>query len=352
MKVLAINPGGTSTKVAVFDSSEELFNKNIQHPQDEVNSFATVFDQFAYRKDAIVRSLAEQNIALGELACVVGRGGLLKRVPGGTYAINDAMIDDLRNAINGEHPSNLGPVIAKSMADSLGIPSYIVDPVSVDEFWDIARVSGITDIERPSWLHALNHKAVCRETAARMGGAYADYNFIVAHLGSGISIAAHMRGKMVDGSGGRSNGPFSPERCGGLPAYPLVQLCFSGKYSRQELVEKISTRAGMFDYLGTKDMIEIEQRYFAGDKDAVTVMDAFIYQVAKDIAKYGASLCGKVDRVIITGGIAYSDLVVEKLAERIGYLAPVERIPGEREMEALASGALRVLTGSEPARTY
>lgn len=352
MKILAINPGGTSTKIAVFDDQRELLNINIQHSPEDVHQFVTVFDQFAFRKNAVVETLAANGHRLEDLDCVVGRGGLLKSIPGGTYVVSDAMIDDLRNAINGEHPSNLGPVIAKDIADSLGIPSFIVDPVSVDEFDECARLSGISEIQRPSWLHALNHKAVCRQVAERLGGRYEDFNFIVAHLGSGISIAAHRKGRMVDGSGGRSNGPFSPERCGSLPAYPLVQLCYSGKFTHAEMVSKISTRAGMYDYLGTKDMLEIEHRYEAGDAKAVLAMDAFIYQTAKDIAKYGATLCGKVDRIIITGGIAHSECIVGKIAERVGYLAALEVVPGEREMDALAAGALRVLTKSEEAKVY
>lgn len=352
MKILVVNPGGTSTKIAVFEDGEQLFGENIQHDQDEVNHFPTVFDQFRFRKDMIVRTLAENGHMLEDFDCVVGRGGLLKPLAGGTYEVSPAMIEDLRNAINGEHPSNLGPVIAKDIADSFDIPAFTVDPVSVDEFLGIAKMSGISELERPSWMHALNQKAVCRETAARLGGEYADFNFIVAHLGSGISIAAHLKGVMIDGSGGRCNGPFSPERCGGLPSFPLVELCYSGKYTLREMVSKISTRAGMFDHLGTKDMLEIENRYLAGDPDAMRVLNAFIYQTAKEIAAYGASLCGEVDRIIITGGIAHSQLIVDKLKEHVSYLAEFEVIPGEMEMKALALGALRVMSGSEDVKTY
>lgn len=352
MKTLVVNPGGTSTKIAVFEDREQLFSANIQHPDEEINSFSNVFEQFPYRKEMIANVLAENGHMLADFNCVVGRGGLLKPLAGGTYAINDAMIDDLRNAINGEHPSNLGPVIAKNIGDTFDIPAFTVDPVSVDEFLDIAKISGISELERPSWMHALNQKAVCREIAARLNGDYADFNFIVAHLGSGISIAAHRKGVMIDGSGGRSNGPFSPERCGGLPSYPLVRLCYSGKYSFEEMVKKISTRAGMFDYLGIKDMLEIENRYLAGDKDAVRVLDAFIYQTAKTIAAYGATLCGEVNRIIITGGIAHSGLVVSELKKRVGYLSEFEVIPGEMEMKALAFGALRAMSGSEDVKTY
>jgi len=352
VKILAINPGGTSTKIAVFSNEEELFSENVMHQESELHDFDTVFDQFRYRKDVIVEMLRENDYMLEDFDCVVGRGGLLKPVEGGTYKVNDAMIDDLRNAINGEHPSNLGPVIAKDIADSIGVPAFIVDPVSVDEFLDIAKISGISDIERSSWMHALNQKAVCRETAERLNGKYQDFNFIVAHLGSGISIAAHLKGSMIDGSGGRCDGPFSPERCGGLPSFPLVELCYSGKYTQKEMVSKISTKAGMFDYLGTKDMMDIENKYLAKEEKVVKVLDSFIYQTAKEIAAYGASLSGDVDRIIITGGIAHSALIVEKLKERVGYLGQFEIIPGEKEMMALALGALRVMSGTEEIQTY
>ena len=208
MKILVINPGGTSTKIGLFEGTEQIFNKNISHTQADLNDFKTVFDQFTYRKDLIVKTIEENNYKISELGCVVGRGGLMKPVAGGVYPVNDSMIEDLKNAINGEHASNLGAVIAKNIGDEIGIPSFVVDPVSVDEFDDISRITGISDIEKSSWLHALNHKAVCRKTAEKLGGEYNDFNFIVAHLGSGISIVAHKNGNMIDGSGGRSDGPF------------------------------------------------------------------------------------------------------------------------------------------------
>lgn len=352
MKILAINPGGTSTKIAVFADQEELLNVNVKHAEDELHQFATVFEQLPLRRQAILQTLEQHGLPLGELDAVVGRGGLLRSVSGGTYAVNDRMVEDLRNAVNGEHPSNLGPVLARDIAAPLNIPSFIVDPVSVDEFDAVARLSGLAEIERPSWLHALNHKAVCRKVAREMGGEYKDFNFIVAHLGSGISIAAHREGRMVDGSGGRSNGPFSPERCGSLPAYPLVQLCFSGRYTHEELVRKISTQAGMFDYLGTKDMIEIERRCVGNDPEASVVLDAFVYQTCKDIGGYAAALRGKVDRIIVTGGIAHSELIVRMIRDRVGWLAEVAVVPGEMEMQALALGALRVLSGAEQPAEY
>lgn len=351
MKILVINPGGTSTKVSVFEDRSEIFKKSIIHTREDLEEYKKVFDQLDYRKTLILEAL-EGNIDLEEIDCVVGRGGLMKPIEGGVYEVNDLMIEDLRQEINGEHASNLGCVLAKEIGDKVGVSSYVVDPVSVDEFMDIVRITGLSDIEKSSWLHSLNHKAVCRKVAEAMGGSYEDYNFIVAHLGSGISIVAHKNGKMVDGSGGRSDGPFSPERSGGILTYPLVELCYSGKYTREEMVDKVSNIGGMYDYLGTKDMVEIEKRYFEGDRKARLVMDAFIYQVAKEIAMYGATLRGKVNKIILTGGIAHSDLVVSELKKQVDYLADIEVIAGEMEMEALALGALRVSKGEEKLRKY
>lgn len=352
MRILVINPGGTSTKISIFEGKEQIFNKNISHTQADLNDYKTVFDQYKYRKDLILNILKGNNYPIETFNCVVGRGGLMKAIPGGTYPVNDRMIEDLKNAINGEHASNLGAVLAKNIGDEIDVPSFVVDPVSVDEFLNVSRITGISDIEKASWLHSLNHKAVCRKVSEDLGGEYKDYNFIVAHLGSGISIVAHNKGKMIDGSGGRSDGPFSPERSGGLLAYPLIKLCYSGKYTESEMINKVSNIGGMYDYLGTKDMIEIQDRIEKGDEKAKLIMDAFIYQVSKEIAMYGASLTGDVDRIILTGGIAHSDLVTGEVRKRVSYLAPVEIIAGEMEMEALALGALRVIEGIEEAKEY
>lgn len=352
MRILAINPGGTSTKISVFDDENEILKKSIVHTRDDLKPYRKVFDEYEYRKILILDVLCKEKIELKSIDATVGRGGLMKPIEGGTYRVNDKMIDDLRNEVNGEHASNLGSVLAKNIGDEIGVPSFVVDPVSVDEFDEVSRITGISDIEKASWLHALNHKAVSRKIAEKLGGKYEDFNFIVAHLGSGISIVAHKNGKMIDGSGGRSDGPFSPERSGGLLAYPLVQLCYSGKYTKEEMVTKVSSTGGMYDYLGTKDMVEIQERIEAGDEKAKIIMDAFIYQIAKEISMYGASLYGKVDRIILTGGISYSQLVDEEVVKRVSYLAPVEIVPGEMEMEALVLGALRVLNGEEKVKIY
>lgn len=352
MRILVINPGGTSTKISVFENTEEIVKVNITHNQKDLESFKTVVEQMDFRKEKLLKTLADHQIDMTSLDAVSGRGGLMKPIAGGTYVTNDAMIQDLTHAINGEHASNLGAILAKHIGKENGIPSYVVDPVSVDEFQDISRLSGISDLPRASWLHSLNHKAVCRKVAERIGSKYEDCNFIVAHLGSGNSVVAHQKGKMIDGSGGRTDGPFSPERGGGLPTYPLVKLCYSGKYSEAEMVNKISNIGGMYDYLGTKDMIEIESRVKAGDEKASLVFESYVYQVAKEIAMYGAALCGEVDRIIVTGGIAHSKEVINNLKKRVSYLAPVEVVPGEMEMEALALGALRVLNQIEEAKEY
>ena len=352
MKILVINPGGTSTKIAVFEDEKELFKRSITHTAEDLMPYPHVFDQYSYRKDLIEKTVEEAGYPLSGFDCVVGRGGLVRPIPGGTYRVNDRMIDDLRSAVEGEHASNLGAVVARAIGDELGVPSFVVDPVAVDEMMPKARISGISDLERPSWFHALNHKAVARWAAERMGKAYEDCNFIIAHLGSGNSIVAHQKGRMVDGSGGRTNGPFSPERSGGLPTYPLVELCYSGKYTHAEMVQKLSSVGGMYDYLGTKDAQEIEARMAAGDEKAKVVYEAFVYAVAKEICSYAATFEGKVDRIVLTGGIAHSGYVVREVGRMTAFLAPIEVVAGEFEMVALALGALRVLRGQEEAKEY
>ena len=352
MKILVINPGGTSTKIAVFEDEKQLFKANITHTAEDLKSFHRVFDQFAYRKELVLKEVTEQGIRLEELSAVAGRGGLMEPIPGGTYAVNDRMVEDMRSAVHGEHPSNLGAVLAREIGDELGIPSFVVDPVSVDELMPMARISGISDLERPSWFHALNHKAVARWAAERVGKPYEECDLIVAHLGSGNSIVAHKHGRMIDGSGGRTNGPFSPERSGGLPTYPLVELCYSGMYTHEEMVAKLSSVGGMYDYLGTKDAQEVERRMEAGDEKAKLVYEAYVYAIAKEICSYAAAFEGKVDRIVLTGGIAHSDYVVSEVGRMTAFLAPMEVVAGEFEMEALALGALRVLRGEEAALSY
>ncbi len=352
MLLLIINPGGTSTKVSIFEEERELFKKNIAHSYEELQPFNRVMDQLHYRKKIILDFVKKTGLKINNFSAIVGRGGLMKPIPGGAYRVNETMINDLKNRINGEHASNLGACIAYEIAEKIGIPAYVVDPVSVDEFFDVSRITGIKDIVKSSWLHALNHKAVCRLTAKKLAKTYEKCNFIVAHLGSGISIAPHLMGKMIDGSGGRSDGPFSPERSGGLPTYDLINLCFSGKYTYEKMVDKVSNGGGLYSYLNTKDMKIIEEKARAGNKEYRLVLDAFCYKIAKEIASYTASLEGKVDGVILTGGIAYSKYVVDYLKNKIGWIAEFFVVPGEIEMQALASGALRVLKNEEKEALY
>lgn len=352
MKILVINPGGFSTKIAVFEDETQLTKANITHTAEELKPFAHVFDQFQFRKELVVRTVEEAGFSMKDIACVVGRGGLVRPVEGGTYPVNEQMLQDLKNAVEGEHASNLGAVIAADIGKELGIPAYVVDPVAVDEMMPKARISGISDLERPSWFHALNHKAVARWVAESIGKSYEQCNLIVAHLGSGNSIVAHKNGRMIDGSGGRTNGPFSPERSGGLPTYPLVQLCYSGKYTHAEMVAKLSSVGGMYDYLGTKDAQQIESRMNAGDEKATVVYEAFVYSVAKEICSYAAAFDGKVDRIVLTGGLAHSDYVTREVGRMTAFLAPMSVVAGEFEMEALALGALRVLRGEEQPKEY
>lgn len=352
MRILVINPGGTSTKIAVYDDKDSVVTANLEVDYEKIRHFERVFDQLDERRQQILGLLKNEGIPLGSIDGVVGRGGLMKPLPGGTYQVCYAMIRDLKNCIKGEHASNLGAPLARSIAQLCGVPAFVVDPVAVDEFLPVARISGLRELPRQSWMHALSQKAVCRKVAERLGGAYEDYNFIVAHLGSGNSIAAHLKGAMVDGVGGRSDGPFSPERPGGLQSYPLIQLCFSGRYTHEQLVKKISNEAGFYDYLGTKDMRAIERRAAQGDSMAAEVLEAYYYQIAQAIWSFGAILHGRIDRIILTGGIAHSQQMVSRVSEYVESLALVEVIPGELEMEALADGALRVLTGRETAKDY
>ncbi|MDR3589898.1 MAG: butyrate kinase, partial [Negativicutes bacterium] len=314
--------------------------------------FPRVFDQYHYRLDLILQALTDAAIPLDSLNAVVGRGGLLKPLVGGTYAINQLMVDDLKKAEQGEHAANLGAVLAFNLAGQLGIPAFIVDPVSVDEMEPVARISGLPDLERVSMVHTLNMKAVARKVAQDIGRRYEDLNMIVAHLGTGVSVSLHHGGRMIDVINPKDEGAFSPDRCGGLPASQLVKLCFSGKYSQKELLEKTLGTGGMYGYLGTKDIREAEEMAAGGNEKAGLVLEALAYQVAKEIGAMAAVQAGEVDRIVLTGGIAYSEKIVKAISARVKFIAPVVVIPGEEELEALAAGALRVLRGEEQARVY
>jgi len=350
--VLAINPGATSTKFAVFEGENVILKQTVEHQGTELHEFARVFDQYKYRLDLILTALKEAGIELSTFKAVVARGGLLKPVAGGTYAVNELMVEDLRKAERGEHASNLGAVIANGLAQQLGIPAFIVDPVVADELEPVARITGTPDLVRHSACHALNMKAVARKVAAEIGKKYADGRFVVAHLGTGVSLSAHLGGRMVEIVDGKEEGPFAPDRCGGLPAFQLVKLCFSGKYTFEELKSRLFGSGGLYAYLGTKDIRRVEKMAAEGNEKAEILLQALCYQVAREIGSLSVVLDGNVDRIIITGGIAYSKRVVNDITAKVKFIAPIVVIPGEEELESLAAGALRVIRGEEEAKIY
>ncbi len=350
--ILAINPGSTSTKVAIFKGEKNTVQKNLSHSAEEVEKYAKISDQHKYREKMIQSWLKEIGIGTEKLAAVVGRGGLLKPMPGGTYKVTDAMIEDLNIGVQGEHASNLGGIIAKGMADPEGIPAFIVDPVAVDEFEEIARISGMPDLPRKSLVHALNIKAVARRAAKDMGRDIKDVNFIVAHLGGGISISPLSKGRILDVNGANDGGPFSPERAGGLPVGEIIKMCYSGKYTLSEMKKKTVGKAGLVGYLGTNDARDVVSMIESGDKNADFIFDAMAYQIAKEIGSMATVLKGEIDSIILTGGLAYSELLCGRIARRVGFIAPVKIYAGEDEMKALAEGANRVLKGEEKAKIY
>lgn len=350
--ILVINPGSTSTKVALFKDKEKLNSKKIIHKMEDLKSFEHIIDQYEYRISLILDWLKQENISLSSLIAVVGRGGLLRPMPSGTYIVTDKMIDDLKIGIQGEHASNLGGILAKGIADMEGINAYIVDPVAVDEFDDIARISGLPEIQRRSLIHALNVKAVSYKFAEELKKSINDLNLIVAHLGGGISVVPVKRGKMVDVNNASEMGPFSPERTGGLPVGDLVEMCYSGKYSFKEMKKKLKGEGGLAGYLGTTDAREAEERYKAGDEKAGLILNAMAYQISKEIGAMATVLNGEVNRIILTGGLAYSKIITDKIIKMVKFIAPITIYPGEFEMEALNNGALRVINGIENVKIY
>ncbi len=352
-RILVINPGSTSTKIAVFDDREEIFKTTIRHSSEEVGKYNRIIDQYEFRKNLIVKALEDNKISINSLSAVVGRGGLLHPIPSGTYRVTEKMVDDLKKGVMGEHASNLGGIIAKSIADPLNIPSFIVDPVVVDEMEDVARFSGIPDIERISIFHALNQKAVARRAAEELHKKYEDVNLIVVHMGGGISVGAHKRGKVVDVNNAlNGDGPFTPERSGGLPVWQAIELALSGKYTKEQMKKRITGKGGIVAYLNTNNMLDVENRVKEGDKEVEQVYNAMIYQIAKEIGADAAALNGDVDAIVLTGGLAYDKQLVERLREKVSFIARIIVYPGEDEMQALRDGVLRVLNNEEEAKTY
>ncbi len=352
-KLLIINPGSTSTKIGVYENETQILEETLRHSSEEIGKYTTIYDQFPFRKEVILNILKEKDVNIETLDAIVGRGGLLKPIVSGTYAVNDAMLEDLKVGVLGQHASNLGGIIANEIAKELKIPSFIVDPVVVDELDDVARVSGMPEIERKSIFHALNQKAVAKRYAKENGVKYEDVNLIVTHMGGGSSVGAHKGGKVIDVNNALDGeGPFSPERSGGVPIGDLVKLCFSGKYTHDEIKKKINGNGGTVAYLNTNDFREVAKAAENGDKKAKLIYDAFIYQIAKEIGKNAVVLNGKVDAIILTGGIAYNKTVTDKISEKVSFIAPIVVYPGEDELLALAQGALRVLNGEEEAKIY
>lgn len=352
-RILVINPGSTSTKIGVFDNEIAVLEKTIRHDENVVHSFSSIIDQYDFRKQTILEALDEEGFNLCKISAVCGRGGLLRPIPGGTYVVNEAMLNDLRSGYAGQHASNLGGIIAYEIASALNIPAYIVDPVVIDEFDPIARISGFALFERKSIFHALNQKAVARRVAKDLGKSYEEVNVIVAHMGGGITVGAHQQGKVIDVNNGLDGeGPFSPERAGTVPAGDLVNLCFSGEYYREEILKMLVGQGGLVGYLGTNDAIKVENMIAQGDEKARLIYSAMAYQVAKEIGSMSTVLNGKVDAIVLTGGLAYGKEFVKKISERISWIADVIVYPGENELQALAEGALRVLRNEEQAKEY
>jgi len=351
-RILAINPGSTSTKIALFENEREIFYTTISHSAEELSRFKSIMEQKDYRTNLVLKELEEKGVELSSLSAVVGRGGLLKPLESGTYEVNEKMIEDLKRAERGEHASNLGAVIAMEIAKMAGVKAYIVDPVSVDELPKIAKITGMKEIEKPVLSHALNTKAVAKRFAREKGTLYEKLRLIVVHLGSGNSISAHVGGKMVDVTNSMEEGSFGMDRAGGVPCMQLLKLAFSGKYEFKELKRKLFGEGGMYSYLGIKDFRDVEKRIINGDDEAILITDSMIYQIAKDVGAMATVLNGKVDAILITGGLAKSDWLVKNLRRRIEFIAPVHVYPGEDELRALTEGVLRVLKGEEQAKIY
>ncbi len=352
MKILIINPGSTSTKVAVFEDEEQIELKVLKHSPEELLKFKTLWEQFDFRLNIILEFLKEKNLKPSDFSAVVGIGGLLRPVKGGAYRVNEKMLEDARNNFQGEHPSNLGCALAYEIAKLGGAEAFIVDPVSVDEFEPLARYSGHPLIQRRSLSHALNIHATARLASEKIGKKFEEANFVIAHLGGGISVCPIKGGKIVDANDASSDGPFSPERTGGLPLQPFISLCFSGKFTEQEIRKMVMGKGGLVAYLGTNDASEVERRINNGDEYAREVYEAMAYQIAKEIGAMATVLKGKVDAIVLTGGLAKSKMLTNWITERVSFIAPVIVFPGEDEMRALALGVLRVLRGEEPTKEY
>ena len=354
MKILVVNPGSTSTKMAVYDDEKPILLRNITHTAEELAPFDAITEQQDFRRQLVLDELQRSDIPL-EFDAVIGRGGLVKPIAGGVYEINNQMVEDtLHGCVMHNHACNLGCLIAHEIAATIpGCRAFIADPGVVDELTPLARISGSPLMPRICIWHALNQRAIARRYARGIGCEYEDLNLIICHLGGGISVAAHEHGRAIDANNALDGeGPFSPERAGSLPAADLIRLCYSGKYTEKQLLKRIAGQAGLTAHLGTNNMREILQRIKDGNEHAQLLVDAMLYHTAKQIASEAAVLCGQIDAILLTGGMAHSDYIVSELRRRIGFLAPVYTFPGEDEMEALALNALAVLQGKRQAKSY
>jgi butyrate kinase len=351
--ILVINPGSTSTKIGVFQDLKECFSETVAHSSAELSEYPSVAAQYEFRKRHILKALFDRGFDTRTISAVVGRGGVLRPIPGGVYRVNETMLEDIRAARYGEHASNLGALLADALGAEWKVPAFIADPVVVDELADVARVSGHALFKRKSIFHALNQKAVARRYAKETGRAYENLTLIVAHMGGGVSVGLHLKGKVVDVNQAlNGEGPFSPERAGTLPAADLVKLCFSGEYGEREVLKMISGQGGFVSLLGTNDMREVEKAAASGDPKASLYYEAFIYNVAKYIGSLAAAALGKVDAIILTGGIAHSKNVQDGVRRMCEWIAPLIVYPGEGELEALAQGGVRALSGEAAVQEY
>lgn len=352
-KLLIINPGSTSTKIGVYEGEKEILEETLRHSAEEILKYDTIFDQLDFRKEVILKVLKEKGIDINELDAVVGRGGMLKPIEGGTYEVNEAMVEDLKIGVQGPHASNLGGILSNEIAKEIGKRAFIVDPVVVDEMEDVARLSGVPELPRKSKFHALNQKAVAKRYAKEHNTSHEDVNLIVVHMGGGVSVGAHRKGRVIDVNNALDgDGPFSPERAGGVPSGELLEMCFSGKYSKEEVYKKLVGKGGFVAYANTNDARDLIKLSQDGDEKGSLIFNAFIYQIAKEIGSMAVVLDGEVDAIVLTGGIAYSDYVTNAINKKVKWIAPMVVYGGEDELLALAQGAIRVLDGVEEAKIY
>lgn len=353
MKILVINPGSTSTKIAVYENEQEIFSKNIVHSRDEISKYKVISDQLDFRKELVINTVKEAGFNLSDFSAISCRGGNVHPVESGVYRVNEKMVEDLLSLVYGAHPSNLAAPIGYEIGKQFNIPVFTVDHVVVDEMQQIAKITGLKGIVRHAKDHPLNQKAAAREVAKLLGKKYEECNFIVAHLGGGISVASHRKGKIIDVNNAlNGDGPFSPERAGSLPNVDVVEMCFSGKYKKEEILSLLAGKGGLVSHLGTNSLIDALKMVEDGNEYAKLVFDAMVYQIAKEIGAHASVLKGEVDGVIVTGGLAYSEVLVRELKDYVSYIAPFFAVPGEHEMEALAKGALRALNGEEQVKEY